>query len=463
MVVAGHLGGFMAGRRRASSIGTVGDAVTAAGIVAGLVGMDLVLVMLLLAARIPLIDATVGHDRALEFHRRLGKPSLYLLLAHGVLVAIGYGMAEGLDPVSESIALWTLVPDMWLAFVSLALFIGIVLTSLVIVRRRFPYEFWYCVHLLTYLAVATSIPHQFSVGGLFAEGTWQRWYWMALCVATGAALIWYRVVTPLRATFRHQLTVHGVVPEAPGVVSIVMDGLHVDRLTGHGGRFFIWRFLAPGLWWHAHPFSMSAEPRPTSPPGVGQIRITVRNLGKGSAALASLKPGTKVAVEGPYGLFSTAARTRRRLVLIGAGIGITPLPALLESTPFTPGDATVILRGGSPDELYLGREIMALCEARGATLYHLTGPRSRRQQATAAKSPTAGGHPGANGTVARDAAGWLPAEAADAGYRLLDYAPDLADADIYICGPSAWTRHVIADAKSSGAKDEQIHNERFDW
>jgi hypothetical protein len=26
---------------------------------------------------------TVGHDRALDFHRKLGKPSLYLLLAHG--------------------------------------------------------------------------------------------------------------------------------------------------------------------------------------------------------------------------------------------------------------------------------------------------------------------------------------------------------------------------------------------
>ena len=45
-------------------------------------------------------DGAVGHDRALKFHR-LSKPSLYLLLAHGILIAIGYGLAEGLDPVSE--------------------------------------------------------------------------------------------------------------------------------------------------------------------------------------------------------------------------------------------------------------------------------------------------------------------------------------------------------------------------
>src|SRR5919205_2012480 len=84
--------------------------VTALGVVAGLAGMDLVLLMLLLAARIPFIDGAVGHDRALEFHRKLGKPSLYLLLAHGLLIVVGYGMAEGLDPVSEAVALWELVP-----------------------------------------------------------------------------------------------------------------------------------------------------------------------------------------------------------------------------------------------------------------------------------------------------------------------------------------------------------------
>ena len=117
---------------------------------------------------------------------------MYLLLAHGILIAVGYGMAEGLDPVSEAVALWVLVPDMWLAFVSMALFIAVVVTSLVAVRRRFPYEFWYVVHLLTYAAVLTAIPHQFSVGGLFAEGTWQRWYWLAICIATGAALLHYR-------------------------------------------------------------------------------------------------------------------------------------------------------------------------------------------------------------------------------------------------------------------------------
>jgi predicted ferric reductase len=424
----------------AAGFSTPAGAFTALGIVAGLAGMDLVLLMLLLVARIPLIDQAVGHDRALEFHRKLGKPSLYLLLVHGILIAIGYGMAEGLDPVSEAVSLWVLVPDMWLAYISMALFIAVVVTSLVAVRKRFPYEFWYAVHLLTYAAVATSLPHQFSVGGLFAEGKWQRWYWLAVCIATGAALLHYRVLEPLVATFRHQLTVSRVVQVAPGVVSIEMHGLHLNELSGTGGRFFIWRFLAPGMWWHPHPFSLSAEPLPFDASGRGLLRITVRNLGRGSARLAGLKPGTKVAVEGPYGIFSTAARSRDNVVMIGAGIGITPLRALLESTPFEPGRATVILRGRSKQELYLSDEILELARKRGATVFHLTGPRSSRH-----------------------AGSWLPDTGTGTGYRLTDYAPDVDGADVYVCGPAAWARNVLDDARAAGVKEEQLHYERFDW
>ncbi|KSU70823.1 Predicted ferric reductase [Pseudarthrobacter enclensis] len=423
----------------AASISSPAGAFTAAGIVAGLAGMDLVLLMLLLAARIPYIDRTIGHDRALEFHRKLGKPSLYLLLAHGVLLATGYGLAEGLDPLSESVALWVQVPDMWLAFVSMALFIAVVATSLVAVRRRFPYEFWYVVHLLTYVAVGTSLPHQFSVGGLFAEGTWQRWYWLAVCIATGAALAYFRVLQPFVATSRHQLTVSRVEVVAPGVVNISMTGRRLHRLAGSGGRFFIWRFLAPGMWWHPHPFSLSAEPAVSGPDGAGTLRITVRNLGSGSAQLVRLRKGTRVAVEGPYGLLSTEARVRNKVVMIGAGIGITPLRALLETTPFAPGEASVLLRGHTGQELYLSNEILELCRARGARLFHLPGPRSRGRS------------------------GWLPQEAVSGGYDLRAFVPDVADSDVYVCGPAGWADSVITDAKDAGVPEDQIHHERFDW
>jgi predicted ferric reductase len=226
---------------------------------------------------------------------------------------------------------------------------------------------------------------------------------------------------------------------APGVVNIVMKGRKLEQLAGTGGRFFIWRFLATGMWWHPHPFSLSAEPVFNGPEGQGTLRVTVRNLGDGSAQLLRLRKGTKVALEGPYGLLSTAARTRNKVVMIGAGIGITPLRALLETTPFAPGEATVLLRGHTDQELYLGSEILDLCQARGVLLFHLTGPRAH-------------GH-----------STWLPEEAVRNGFSLTSYVPDIADADVYVCGPAAWAANVIADAGKAGVSEEQIHHERFDW
>ncbi len=115
---------------------------TDAGIVAGLVATDLVLVMLVLAARVPLLDRVFGQDTAIAVHRSLGKPVLYCWLAHGVLLTLGYGAASGSGPVAATISLFS-TPDMPLAYLGLGLFLVVVVSSVVAVRRHLPYEAWH--------------------------------------------------------------------------------------------------------------------------------------------------------------------------------------------------------------------------------------------------------------------------------------------------------------------------------
>ena len=62
------------------------------------------------------------------------------------------------------------------------------------------------------------------------------------------------------------------------------------------------------------------------------------------ARLQLLRPGVPVFAEGPYGTFTARRSTRRRVVLIAGGIGITPLRALLEALPAKPGDLTLLYR-----------------------------------------------------------------------------------------------------------------------
>ena len=412
---------------------TFPHALTALGIIAGLVATDLMCLMLLLAARIPYVERCYGHDRTVALHSRLGTWVLSGLGLHAALLIVGYAAAEGVSVIEETVSLWS-VTDVMLGFVALGLLAAVAVSSVIAVKRALGYEAWHVIHLTTYVAVGLSIPHQFSMSGLFADGTWQRWYWIGLYGATVISLLAFRVLLPLLSTAQHGLVVTRVVREAHDVVSIEMRGRHLPELDVAGGQFLNWRFLAKGLWWHQHPFSVSAAPTADT------LRVTVRNLGAGTASLMDLQPGTKVMVEGPYGTFTDAARTSSGLVLVGFGIGIAPVRALLESTEVVPGKATVILRASRPDELYLVREIEALCRQRGARLITLVGPRAIRRTGEAS---------------------WVPVS--HAGLGLADLVPHLGQSDVYVCGPQAATDLVVAEALAAGVPAGAIHDERFSW
>jgi predicted ferric reductase len=416
----------------AAQFGSPAEIVTSLGIIAGLIGTDFILVMLVLAARIPLIDRTIGHDRAIATHRRLGKPALYLLLGHGALLLIGYGMSEGYNPIAELGPMLAL-PDMPLAFIGLGLLIAVVITSLVAVRRKFSYEGWHLVHLLSYISVAFALPHQLSVGGVLAEGTAQRIYWIALYVIAFGAILTYRFVEPIVSSLRHGITVSGVSTIAPGVTSIHLKGRNLRALGASGGQFFVWRFWTGRTWWHSHPISISAVPTGST------ARITVRDLGNGSSRISAVPAGTRVSIEGPYGLFTDAARTSPKLAIAAAGIGVTAARALLEDSQFEPGDATVLLRAGSEDEVYLWDEVRALAAAKGAKCFIMIGHRA---------------HTGPS---------WMSETDAQRGVTLISAFPELLQSDLYLCGPTPWLDSITADARAAGIPSHQIHEERFDW
>jgi predicted ferric reductase len=416
----------------AAKFGSVAEAVTSLGIITGLIGTDFILVMIVLAARIPVIDRTVGHDRAIAVHRSLGKPALYLLLAHGLLLLVGYGLSSGINFIAE-IGPMLAIPDMPLAFIGLGLLIVVVVTSLVAVRKKFSYEGWHIVHMLSYIAVLVAVPHQLSVGGILAAGSVERVYWIALYVLAFGSIATYRFAEPVISTFRHRMRVEMVENVAPGVVSIHLSGRNLRSLESAGGQFFVWRFWTGRTWWHSHPISLSAVPTEKT------ARITVRDLGTGSSAISSVRPGTRVSFEGPYGMFTDAGRTAPKLAIVVAGIGITPVRAFLEDSRVKPGETTILLRASTQEETYLWNEISELARKKGARLYTMVGKR------------------------AKQGPGWMPQADASRGVTLRSVFPDLKDSDLYICGPTAWLDLVEHDARRAGIPEHQLHTERFDW
>ena len=111
------------------------------------------------------------------------------MLAHGAFLMAGYALEGRITPVATFVDLWQSSTDFIWACLALLMFAVVGISSMVAVRRRYPYEVWFAIHLTTYAAIVASLPHQFSMSGLFAEGTLARGFWIAMFLATAGVML----------------------------------------------------------------------------------------------------------------------------------------------------------------------------------------------------------------------------------------------------------------------------------
>jgi predicted ferric reductase len=400
---------------------TTGEWLTSFARLTGLLAAYLALIQVLLLARIPALERVVGLDRLSVWHRWNGHLCIDLVVAHVLLSVWGYAALDRLGFFGE---LWTMIgggvyPGMVTATIGTVALIAVVVTSLVIVKRRLRYEWWYAVHLLAYGGIALAWFHQIPTGNELVLDRAAADYWRSLCLATLALLVGYRLVAPVVGAFRHRLHVAGVRREGPGVVSLDIAGRSLDRLRARSGQFFLWRFLAPGRWWKAHPFSLSAAPTASA------MRITIKDLGDFTSTVGDIRPGTRVLAEGPFGTFTAAAARRPKSLLIAGGIGITPIRALLEDLS---GDVVVVYRVVSEEEAIFLDELAQLAP----TLHLVAGDHRDERHAHLMSAD-----------------------------HLRELVPDLVERDAYVCGPPAFTDSSRRSLRAAGVSRRRIHAERF--
>ncbi len=428
------------------------------GRITALLAGYLALVEVLLLARLPFLERLVGFDRLTFWHRWNGHAVLDLALAHVVFSVWGYakqdkqsffreywnwltlpqpgsssfgstGLGHGhtlsLKPGSLSINLapTSPYPGIITATVGTALLVAVVVTSLVVVRRKLSYEWWYAVHFTAYAGIALAWFHMIPDGNDLVVDKIAADYWRSLYALALALVLYFRLVRPLVRAARFDLRVTDVIQEGPGVVSLRIGGRGLDRLNARAGQFFFWRFLTRGFWYTQHPFSLSEAPDGRS------FRITVKNLGDHSARFAQIPVGTRVFAEGPFGVFTDESRHSGKVLLIAGGIGITPVRALLEQMG---GDIIALYRVVSADEIVFSDELDQIAATRGARVTYVVGDHAT-EAGRDLLSPS----------------------------HLTELVPDIAERDVYICGPLGMVDNILPNLRRAHVPRNHLHVERF--
>jgi predicted ferric reductase len=389
----------------------------------GLHAASIMMLQLVLVARLPWLDRRIGMDRLTVWHRWTGFVLVWTVLTHATLVVLGYAALDSLPVLRTFLGLAGVVASL-LGMCAAAIIVAVAASSLRYARRRMQYETWHAIHIGLYLAIGLALLHQMLEGTTFASSPAAAAYWWTMWTLVLVAFLVGRVVVPVWRNAYHRFRVAAVVPESDDVVSVYVTGRHLDRTNARAGQFFIWRFPGHNGWWQANPFSLSAAPDGRT------LRLTAKAVGATSAGLRRLPVGTRAFLEGPYGAFTALHRTRPAALLVAGGVGITPIRALLEEST---GPAVVLYRVQSTADAVLLPELQELAGERGAHVHVLAGR-------------TGSGNP--------PLAPFDPEE-------LAALVPDIADRDVYVCGPRAMTDAVLRSLRRLGVPRRQVHAERF--
>ena len=236
-----------------------------------------------------------------------------------------------------------------------------------------------------------------------------------------------------------QLAVTAITPESESVISIRLDDPNGAPLPApRPGQYLTLRVHT------------NKQQRPVlrtyslcGPPDAGHYRIAVKRERDGAASgylHTRLAVGDQLDTAAPRGTF-ILDRTRAPVLLISAGIGATPVLAMLQTLA----------------EAHSDREIWWLHGARNRR-NHSFAPET---QALLASLPNARSHvcysrPGANDLEGRDfdSAGRLTAS-------LLAELEPPRDAQAYLCGPAPFLEEISAGLAAMGIDASRIHTEPF--
>ena len=241
----------------------------------------------------------------------------------------------------------------------------------------------------------------------------------------------HQAATASVASFTGRLRVARVFQETPTVrtLRLVDPAGGPLPVTYRPGQFLTLTLPAGGQALR-RTYTMASAPTQT-----GHCEVTVKREPGGAASAYQherLREGGAIAVSGPSGTFTFTGEEANSVVLIGGGVGITPLMSVLRALMDRgwDGEAFLLYAVRSPEEVIFGREMALLAEC---------NPNLRLLLVAEKAGP---GWQGATGRVTPE--------------LLAGFVPDLARRRVHLCGPAPMMAAVQAILAGLGVPEAQV-------
>ena len=243
---------------------------------------------------------------------------------------------------------------------------------------------------------------------------------------------------PLTANWRGQLRVANIIQETPTVKTLRLVPSANGRLlpfTFVPGQFLNLAFRIGGARMN-RSYSISSSPTQRE-----YVDLTVRREPRGAVSRHIddlLKPGDKIEAGGPVGKFTFDGTEADSIVLLSAGVGITPMMSIARylTDRSWPGDIFFVHTCRTPADLIFKNELAALQERH-----------PRLHVAVTVSKPEGTVWKGHRGRITKE---WLA-----------EIVPDLASRRIHICGPPSMMDATMALLSELGVPPEQVKTESF--
>jgi len=393
------------------------------GVALALLAFGLMALQIVIGSRLRLVCDPIGLGQLLRLHRLIGILVLALLLTHPLLVTIGHGKPQLLNPfrapwgvrIGQAALLLLILHSFWAVF-----------------RTRFSMDYgvWRRIHRVAYLIFALGFLHGFAEGDDLKRHAMQV-LWVLLLTGAGFLAFHAHFLRP-RALRRNRHRIVELVHETHDTTTLVLAPESGRRFPYLPGQFIFLTPLNPNLPLEEHPFTISS-----SPTRRGILCVTIKSVGDFTAHVRNWRSGEHILVDGPHGKFSYLLHpSAARLVFIAAGVGITPLMSMMRFLLDTKDSRPIRLLYGNQTEadIIFRDELEQMQSEIGLRVVHVL-------------SRPSPGWRGERGRISREFLSRFVEEERGAAY--------------YVCGPPAMMKSVAEDLGVLQIPPARIYLEKF--